>query len=33
MTITFFGSYCEQIESGTVTEVSFVPGCPGPVVD
>lgn len=33
MTITFFGSYCEQIEGGTVAEVSFVYGCPGPVVD
>lgn len=33
MTITFFGSYCEQIEAGAVTEVSFVYGCPGPVVD
>ena len=33
MTITFFGTYCEQIQSGAVTEVSFVYGCPGPVVD
>ena len=33
MTITFFGSYCEQIESDKVNEVSFVPGCPGPGVD
>lgn len=32
-TITFFGTYCEQIESGAITEVSFVYGCPGPVVD
>ncbi len=33
MTITFFGSYCDQIQAGAVTEVSFVYGCPGPVVD
>jgi hypothetical protein len=33
MTITFFGSYCEQIQSGAITEVSFLYGCPGPVVD
>ena len=33
MTITFFGTYCEQIQSGAITEVSFVYGCPGPVVD
>lgn len=33
MTITFFGSYCDAIESGAITEVSFSYGCPGPVVD
>ncbi|MCB9575248.1 MAG: VWA domain-containing protein [Kofleriaceae bacterium] len=33
MTITFFGSYCDEIQSGAITEVSFVYGCPGPVVD
>ncbi len=32
-TITLFGSYCEQVKEGTVTEVSFSFGCPGPVVD
>jgi hypothetical protein len=32
-TITFFGSYCEMIESGAITDVSFEYGCPGPVID
>ncbi len=32
-TITFFGSYCDDIEAGTVSSVSFVFGCPGPVID
>ncbi len=31
-TITFFGSYCDDIMNGDVAEVSFVFGCPGPVV-
>jgi len=31
-TITFFGSYCAQIESGAVANVRFTFGCPGPVV-
>lgn len=33
MTITFFGTYCQQITSGAVANVSFVYGCPGPVID
>jgi hypothetical protein len=33
MTITFFGTYCDQISSGAVANVSFVYGCPGPVID
>jgi hypothetical protein len=33
MTITFFGSYCTQIMSGAITDVSFVYGCPGPVIN
>jgi hypothetical protein len=33
MTITFFGTYCDQITSGAVANVSFVYGCPGPVID
>jgi hypothetical protein len=33
MTITFFGSYCAQIMSGAITNVSFVYGCPGPVLE
>lgn len=33
MTITFFGSYCSQIMSGSITDVSFVYGCPGPVIN
>lgn len=31
-TITFFGSYCTQIESGSISSVGFVYGCPGPIV-
>ncbi|MEZ4400986.1 MAG: vWA domain-containing protein [Kofleriaceae bacterium] len=33
MTITFFGSYCQQITSGAVGQVAFSYGCPGPVID
>ena len=33
MTITFFGSYCTQIQSGAITNVSIVYGCPGPVLN
>ena len=33
MTITFFGTYCDMIQSGAVTSVSFVYGCPGPIID
>ncbi|MBK9031417.1 MAG: VWA domain-containing protein [Myxococcales bacterium] len=33
MTITFFGTYCQQITSGAVGNVAFAYGCPGPVVD
>jgi hypothetical protein len=33
MTITFFGSYCTQIEGGSFAGVEFIYGCPGPVVD
>ncbi len=32
-TITFFGTYCDQIMSGAVGAVAFAYGCPGPVVD
>lgn len=32
-TITFFGSYCDQIQSGQVQEVTFLFGCPGPVIE
>ena len=32
-TITFFGTYCDQIQAGAVGEVSFSYGCPGPVID
>jgi hypothetical protein len=32
-TITFFGSYCTQIQSGAISEVGFAYGCPGPIVD
>lgn len=33
MTITFFGTYCSAITAGTVTDVNFVYGCPGPIID
>lgn len=33
MTITFFGTYCDQIKSGAVGDVTFVYGCPGPVIN
>lgn len=33
MTITFFGSYCTQIMNGASSNVSFVYGCPGPVIN
>jgi hypothetical protein len=32
-TITFFGSYCSDIQSGAITDVSFLYGCPGPVLN
>jgi hypothetical protein len=32
-TITFFGSYCDQIMSGAITDVSFAYGCPGPIIN
>lgn len=32
MTITFFGSYCSTIMMGSTTDVSFVYGCPGPII-
>jgi hypothetical protein len=32
-TITFFGDYCDQIESGAAGNVRFAFGCPGPVID
>jgi len=32
-TITFFGSYCEDLQSGGVADVAFIYGCPGPIVD
>lgn len=31
-TITFFGTYCDQVMAGTIASVSFIFGCPGPVV-
>ena len=31
-TITFFGTYCDQLTSGQVSAVDFIFGCPGPVV-
>jgi hypothetical protein len=31
-TITFFGTYCDDLMSGLVNEVTFIYGCPGPVV-
>jgi hypothetical protein len=33
MTITFFGGTCQTIKSGATTNVSFVYGCPGPVIN
>ncbi|MEO8700721.1 MAG: vWA domain-containing protein [Kofleriaceae bacterium] len=33
MTITFFGTYCDQITMGAITDVEFVYGCPGPVIN
>ena len=30
-TITFFGSYCSDIESGAISSVDFIFGCPGPI--
>ena len=33
MTITFFGTYCSQIMGGATTDVSFVYGCPGPIIN
>jgi hypothetical protein len=32
MTITFFGSACQQVQMGASNAVSFVYGCPGPVL-
>jgi hypothetical protein len=32
MTITFFGSYCTTIQMGSTTNVDFVYGCPGPIL-
>jgi hypothetical protein len=32
-TITFFGSYCDMLQSGQVEEVDFIFGCPGPQID
>jgi hypothetical protein len=33
MTITFFGSFCSQIKMAASSNVSFVYGCPGPVIE
>jgi hypothetical protein len=33
MTITFFGTYCADIEGGAMSSVEFFFGCPGPVID
>jgi hypothetical protein len=33
MTITFFGTYCTQIMGGANTDVSFLYGCPGPIIN
>lgn len=33
MTITFFGSYCDEIKMGAMTDVKFLYGCPGPIID
>jgi hypothetical protein len=32
MTITFFGSYCSTIMTAANTNVGFVYGCPGPII-
>ncbi|MEZ4365755.1 MAG: vWA domain-containing protein [Kofleriaceae bacterium] len=32
-TITFFGSYCDGITAGTINEIDFEYGCPGPEID
>ena len=32
MTITFFGNECAQIKAGSNSNVSFIYGCPGPVL-
>ena len=32
MTITFFGTYCQQIMMGASSNVAFVYGCPGPII-
>jgi hypothetical protein len=32
-TITFFGSYCTDIESGAISSVNFIFGCPGPIAE
>lgn len=31
--ITFTGSYCDQIESGSISSVEFVFGCSGPIIE
>jgi hypothetical protein len=31
MTITFYGPACDEIQSGSVTEIQVVFGCPGPI--
>ncbi len=33
MTITFFGTFCDQVKSGAISDVAFEYGCPGPVID
>jgi len=33
MTITFYGSYCDQLSAGQVTDVDIVYGCAGPTPD
>ena len=33
MTITFFGSYCDEIKMGATTDVKFLYGCPGPIIN
>jgi hypothetical protein len=33
MTITFFGSYCDEIKMGATTDVAFLYGCPGPIIN